>query len=129
MFLQPVQPKHAKRCFLLLSLITNMRHNTSISKNMKTEPPQNNSYSWQEVLSAHSSSSAAQGNTDSHLLQGLSVFSIACRIKMLKCTTLKHLMQVLRTLTNLFKYLQGEIVLRHGSQIGLSTHLAPDIAV
>lgn len=94
-----------------------------------TENPRNNSCSWQEVLSAHSSSAAAQGNADRHPLQGLSVFSIACRIKMLKCTTLKHLMQMVRALTDLFKYLQGEIVLRHGSQVGLSTHLAPDIAV
>lgn len=107
-----------------------MRHNTSISKNMKiTENPRNNSCCWQDVLSALSSSSAAQGNADSLPLQGLSVFSIACRIKMLKCTTLKHLIQILRTLTDLFKYLQGEVVLRHGSQVGLSTHLAPDIAV
>lgn len=105
-----------------------MRHNTSISKNMKIiENPRNNSCSWQEALSAHSSSSAAQGNADSHPLQGLSVFSIACRIKMLKCTTLKH--RMLRALTDLFKYLQSEVVLRHGSQVGLSTHLAPYIAI
>lgn len=107
-----------------------MRHNTSISKNMKiTENPRNNSCSWQEVLSAHPCSSAAQGNTDGHPFQGLSVFSIACRIKMLKCSTLKHLMQMLRALTDLFKYLHREVVLRHGTQVGLSTHLAPDIAV
>lgn len=46
-----------------------------------------------------------------------------------KCTALKHQMEMMRTLTNLFKHLHSEIVLRHGSQIGLSTHLAPDIAI
>lgn len=49
--------------------------------------------------------------------------------KMLKFTTLKHPMEMMRTLTHLFKYLHSEIVLRYGSQIGISTHLAPDIAI
>lgn len=49
--------------------------------------------------------------------------------KMLTCTALKHLLERMRTPTDLFKDLHGEIVLRHGPQIGLSTHLAPDIAI
>lgn len=49
--------------------------------------------------------------------------------KTFKCTTTKNLLEMMRTLTDLFKHLHSEIVLRHGSQIGLSTHLAPHIAI
>lgn len=101
-------------------LITDMRHSIRFTKNKNNTVPET-----ARINQSHSSITARP-------LQGLSVFSTTYTVKKKKkfeCTPLKRQVEMVRALTHLFKYLHREIVLGHGSQVGLPAHLAPDIAV